>query len=215
MKKYLIFVALIGLVMTTLCGCGPKSVKGADGKEYDSYQSACRNQDFVAAYDWIEKNNGSEEDKDYVFNAEMLYLTSLGTEEASNRIVYLLAEYQIPGLPVLTKKEKTRYYEDDYIGAKQYVEGIARFNKRCDNVLNMAIAQGNMALSKQIIHLYKQDINYDIYYYNGGFIEVTGFSWESKETAQSKYDEAFGEIKEEVVEEVQSTTKESKKKRKK
>ena len=97
MKKNLFLVAIFGLVISTLCSCGSKSVKGADGKEYSSYQEACRHQDFVAAYDWIEKNNGSDDDKDYVFNAEMLYLTSLGTEEASNRIVYLLAEYQIPG----------------------------------------------------------------------------------------------------------------------
>lgn len=88
---------MIGISIATLCSCGSKSVKGADGTEYSSYQEACRHQDFVAAYDWIEKNNGSDDDKDYVFNAEMLYLTSLGTEEASNRIVYLLAEYQIPG----------------------------------------------------------------------------------------------------------------------
>lgn len=101
MTKNRVFVALIGLVVITFSSCGPKSVKGADGKEYDSYQSACRNQDFFAAYDWIEKNNGTEEDKDYVFNAEMLYLTSLGTEEASNRIVYLLAEYQISATPLL------------------------------------------------------------------------------------------------------------------
>ena len=158
MKKVFVIVALIDLVMTSLCGCGPKSVKGADGKEYDNYQSACRNQDFVAAYDWIEKNNGSEEDKDYVFNAEMLYLTSVNTEEASNRIIYLLAEYQIPGTPV-REIENSRYDGELYEGANKYIEGVTRFNKRCDNVIDMAIAQGNENLARKIIPLYKGDIN--------------------------------------------------------
>lgn len=132
MKKRIVMLAIIGFVMTTLIGCSNQSsrsiVIGADGKEYDSYQSACRNQDFVAAYEWIEKNNGSEEDKDYVFNAEMLYLTSLGTEEASNRIVYLLAEYQIPGNVI--NNSTARYVGADgklYEGAKVYINGVKTF----------------------------------------------------------------------------------------
>jgi hypothetical protein len=133
-------------------------VKGADGTEYSSYQEACRHQDFVAAYDWIEKNNGSDDDKDYVFNAEMLYLTSLGTEEASNRIVYLLAEYQIPGNAINNMGDGV-YANARYEGAITYVNGIKRFNKRCDNVLDMAITQKDSDLCKKIINLYKADIN--------------------------------------------------------
>lgn len=201
MKK-IIFWALIGFVMITLSGCGSKTVKGADGKEYDSYQSACRNQDFVAAYDWIEKNNGSEEDKDYVFNAEMLYLTSLGTEEASNRIIYLMAEYQIPGTPIRDGAGNSGYDGELYEEANKYVEGVSRFNKRCDNVVDMAIAQGNIDLAKKIINLYKADIN--VKYNSKDYKDIDfgnpTFNYISKETAQAKLDEAFGE-KEETVEE--------------
>ena len=223
MKSKLMLFAIIGSGLITISSCGPKSVKGADGKEYDSYQSACRNQDFVAAYDWIEKNNGSEEDKDYVFNAEMLYLTSLGTEEASNRIIYLLAEYQIPGTPIRDGAGSYVYDGELYEEANKYVEGVSRFNKRCDNVVDMAIAQGNIDLAKKIINLYKADINVN---YNSkssrdiDFGDPT-FNYISKKTAQAKLDEAFGEEKEEVVEEevveeeVQSTKKDTKKKRRK
>lgn len=194
MKKSLFFVALIGIVMTTLCGCGSKTVKGADGKEYDSYQSACRNQDFVAAYDWIEKNNGSEEDKDYVFNAEMLYLTSLGTEEASNRIIYLLAEYQVPGTPIVESSHYSSYQGDLYQGANQYVEGIARFNKRCDNVIDMAIAQGNEILAKKIINLYKGDINVSDNYKEREYLSIgtPTFFYKSRDNAVRKINKAFG-----------------------
>ena len=175
--------------LLSLCSCGSKSVKGENGVEYESYQEACRHQDFVAAYDWIEKNKGSEEDKDYVFNAEMLYLTSLNTEEASNRIIYLLAEYQIPGTPVHQDgqfDEKAGTYKD----AKKYVEGIKRFNKRCDNVLDMAIAQKNVQLANKILPLYKQDIKYaeSKYRGEGHYIKISKnpFTWDSKNAAEEK-----------------------------
>jgi len=157
MKKTLL-LSMIGFGVATLCSCGSKSVKGADGKEYDSYQAACRNEDFNAAYEWIEKNNGSEEDKDYVFNAEMLFLASQNTEEASNRILYLLSEFQIPGTPVVPGRE---YKGKEYKEAKNYLAGIERFNNRCNNVLDLAIAQGNEKLACAVVALVKK--NYYIY----------------------------------------------------
>ena len=187
--KNLILLALIGFGVATICSCGSKSVKGADGTEYSSYQEACRHQDFVAAYDWIEKNNGSDDDKDYVFNAEMLYLTSLGTEDASNRIVYLLAEYQIPGTPVTESTSHETQWNDDM---KKYIIGVMRFNKRCDNIIDMAISQGNEQLCRKIIPQYKKDIEW----HDGGtWLEFNGLSNVSKETAQAKIDEAFGKQK--------------------
>jgi len=202
MKKF-ILLAIIGVVVATLCSCGSKSVKGADGTEYSSYQEACRHQDFVAAYDWIEKNNGTDDDKDYVFNAEMLYLTSLGTEEASNRIVYLLAEYQIPGYVINNSTPKFITEDRSYEGAKIYINGIKRFNKRCDNVLDMAIAQNNKDLCGKIINIYKADINVKEEN-SGGFFVLNEpiLVYKSKEYAQAKYDEAFG--KEKVTEDEES-----------
>ena len=190
--KNLILLALIGFGVATICSCGSKSVKGADGTEYSSYQEACRHQDFVAAYDWIEKNNGSDDDKDYVFNAEMLYLTSLGTEDASNRIVYLLAEYQIPGIPVTESTSHESQWNDVYRDMKKYILGVMRFNKRCDNIIDMAISQGNEQLCRKIIPQYKKDIEW---YDSGSWLEFNGLSNVSKETAQAKNDEAFGKQK--------------------
>ena len=196
MKKILVLLAMIGISIATLCSCGSKSVKGADGTEYSSYQEACRHQDFVAAYDWIEKNNGSDDDKDYVFNAEMLYLTSLGTEDASNRIVYLLAEYQIPGTPVTEASDTSWWHKGAvYEEEKKYILGIMRFNKRCDNVLDIAISQRNEPLCKKIISLYKSDIKWRD---RGDDFWFHGLSWQSKENAKAKVEAAFSneEIKE-------------------
>lgn len=220
MKKTLL-LAIIGISIATLCSCGSKSVKGADGKEYSSYQEACRHQDFVAAYDWIEKNNGSDDDKDYVFNAEMLYLTSLGTEEASNRIVYLLAEYQISGEVVTEATPNIRNNVEDYDGVlyqntKEYINGVKRFNKRCDNVLDLAITQNNKELAKKIINLYKADINVirdDARWGDLSFGD-TILLYTSKGNATEKYNEAFGNDKEEN-EEVNASENQKKKKRRK
>ena len=188
MKKILVLLAMIGISIATLCSCGSKSVKGADGTEYSSYQEACRHQDFVAAYDWIEKNNGSDDDKDYVFNAEMLYLTSLGTEEASNRIVYLLAEYQIPGTPVKWGVEyhNGKQRED----AEKYVAGLAKFNQRCDNVIDMAIAQGNESLARKIVGFYKEEFRFEEAP-SEEYVFVFQPNWHSKEAAIEKISEAF------------------------
>lgn len=197
MKKNLVFAALLGLVMTTFCGCGNisignKTVKGADGKEYDSYQSACRNLDFVAAYDWIEKNNGSEEDKDYVFNAEMLYLVSQNTEEASNRVLYLLAEYQIPGTPLYPNG----HYTDKYYGpAKEYIEGLSRYNNRCRRVLDLAISQGNETLARKVIELFKQNVDIHADYSDWKSLEISekGYNNSDKDAAKKRLEEAIKE----------------------
>ena len=185
MKKFIFFAAIIGFSVATLCSCGSKStssedeitVTGSDGKVYTNYREACRNCDFDAAYSILEKKREKfekykEEDSndldvdamvknyedgmDYVFNAEMLYLTSQNTEEASNRILYLLAESEIPGTPTTAGRI---YEERDYENAKKYIEGIARFNNRCNSVLDMAIAQKNEKLANGVVKLMKQNVD--------------------------------------------------------
>ena len=154
------------------------TVTGSDGKVYTNYREACRNCDFDAAYSILEKKREKfekykEEDSNdldvdemvknyedgmnYVFNAEMLYLTSQNTEEASNRILYLLAESEIPGTPTTAGGQ---YNSDrDYENAKKYIEGIARFNNRCNSVLDMAIAQKNEKLANGVVKLMKQNVD--------------------------------------------------------
>ena len=220
MKKNIVLLAMIGFGLATLCSCGSKSVKGADGTEYSSYQEACRHQDFVAAYDWIEKNNGTDDDKDYVSNAEMLYLTSLGTDEASNRIIYLLAEYQILGEVVTRTTPNITNNVEDYDGelyqnTKEYINGIKRFNKRCDNVLDLAITQNNKELAKKIINLYKADINVikDDARWGDLWFGDPILLYTSKGNATEKYNKAFGTDKEENVEEVNTSENKKKKRR--
>lgn len=98
MKKNLFLVAIFGLVISTLCGCGIK-VKGADGTEYESYQECCAANDYEAAHKFLAKiqNDDSGEynyrdAKEYVFKKEALFLMSKGDDTAKKRIIYLLKE---------------------------------------------------------------------------------------------------------------------------
>lgn len=189
--KLLTLVVCAMLVMTA-CDGGKKNaeVTGADGTVYSSYQDACRNADFIAAYKIIELTDGTEEDKDYVFNAEMLYLVSQNTEETSNRVLYLLAEYQIPGTPV---SPGAIYVNKDYRSVKKYIEGISRYNNRCNSVLSLAISQGNETLARKVIELFKQNIDVSIEFANIGRIEISekGYNNADKDAAKKRLEEAI------------------------
>ena len=183
-------------VMFLMIACGEAKKKtevtGADGTVYISYQDACRALDFNAAYRFIELNEGTEEDKDYVFNAEMLYLVSQNTEEASNRVLYLLAEYQIPGTPV---SPEAKYGEDAYDDVKKYMEGISRYNNRCNSVLNLAISQGNEILARKVIELFKQNVDVEFEWIGIGAIEISkkGYNNTDKDAAKKRLEEAIKE----------------------
>lgn len=174
------------------CSKAKKSVevKGADGTIYTSYQDACRAQDYNAAYKIIELTDGTEADKDYVFNSEMLYLVSQHTEEASNRVLFLLAEYQIPGLHPSPGSE---YHDEQHKAVKEYMEGVARYNNRCNSVLDLAIAQGDETLSKKIIPLFKPNV--DVLSEGSSYIDIRydGFVEKDKEAAQKRLEKAIKE----------------------
>lgn len=244
MKKNTFFLALSAIVCVLMSSCelissysGEESkfkVEGIDGKTYESYQSACRNQDFEAAHrildlmkkeyedfkrdnklvetklverhvfkrDEYEDDHTNEEKynamvqsymeaENYVFNAEILYLVSLNTEESTNRLFFLLSEYQLSGLPPAANVTYDNYdNKDDCKRVKEYIASIARYNGHCNNALDLAISQGNQPLAKRIIHLFKQNV--DIF--NEGINEIMispkGVNNTDKEAAQKKYNEA-------------------------
>lgn len=192
------------------------TVTGSDGKVYANYREACRNCDFDAAYSILEKNREKfekfkeenkfskkndnkkiydamvrnyEEGMDYVFNAEMLYLTSQNTEEASNRILYLLAEIEIPGIPPAAGK--ISYEKGDYYNLNSYIEGIARFNNKCNNVLNMAIVQKNEKLAHGVVKLMKQNVGVVAEYPDDEVLYVGSKNNTDIDLAKKKLDDAI------------------------
>jgi len=157
-----------------------KSEKGLFGRSYDR-----SNQD---KYDAMV--NHYEDGMNYVFNAEMLFLTSQNTEESSSRILYLLAEYNIPGTPTAPGGW---YERDSYDEAKRYIADISRFNNRCNSVLDMAIAQKNEELARGVVKLIKPNVDV-----SGDWVSLRSLKISSKgvnntdiDLAKKKFDDAL------------------------
>ena len=210
MKKNL-FLAIIGIAIATLCSCGSKimskTIKGENGTEYENYREACRDGDFNAAHkfldrmkeeadDW-ESNQKVQEAEDYIFNNEVNALISQNSEEANTRVIYLLNEIPIEG---------TKPSIGEITSGSAYGESCSRFNIKLNKILEVAISTGNQDIAKKILSMYKEDETISDF-------QVAGYTYDSKEEAQRKYDEAFGEKEEIEEEEIKSTPKGTKKKR--
>ena len=156
---------------------------------YVTYKEACRAQDFEAAR---ESMGSREEDKDFVFNAELLYLVSQNTEEASNRVLNLLAEDIIPPRP---DSLVVFYGSSYYYPMIKYIEGISRHNNRCNNVLNLAISQGNESLARKVVELFKQNVDVDFEYTKSHYIRISdkGYNNTDKDAARKRLEEAIKE----------------------
>ena len=204
MKKVICFVVCC-IAVLAITSCGEKKVVGADGKEYYSVEDACRNHDFEAAYQFVEKYEQDSfwddqkvdrsRHKDYIFNQEMLYLVSLNTPEATNRVIYLLVENNIEGTPVGENQTYSMPIERD--PAKEYIASIIKYNERCNSVLDLAISLGNEELAKKMIDLYKKDV--EILSDKGGLfseeLKTGKYVDTSKQAAKEKLEKAIKEGK--------------------
>lgn len=153
-------------LMLSACGDKKITVKGVNGTEYESYQECCSAQDFQAAHNYLLKMQGNadtkdyDEAEDYVFNAELLYLSSLDIDNTKERILYLIKEFQILGK---RPSDHAVYEKDDYDDVKRYIEGIERFNKRCNSVLDLAIAQGDHQWALKVIKIMEKNVDADVW----------------------------------------------------
>jgi hypothetical protein len=206
--KNVFYYVVCCIAVLAVISCGEKKVVGADGKEYYSVEDACRNHDFEAAYQFAEKFDQSllggvnkkelSRHRDYIFNQEMLYLVSLNTPEATNRVVYLLAEFNIEGTPV--GENQTYFYPVERDPAKEYIASIIKYNERCNSILDLAISLGNEELAKKIIDLYKKDIEILSDYAEGGVfgdeeLKTGKYVETSKQAAKEKLEKAIKEGK--------------------
>ena len=213
MKKNFVLLALIGFVMTTLIGCGNnslggKAIKGENGTEYENYREACRDGDFNAAHKFLDRMKEEADDTDserkveeaeeYIFNYEVNALISQNSDEANLRVIYLLNEIPIEG---------TKPSIGDYKPwGSDYGTSCNRFNIKLNKILEMAISTKNQDIAQKILPLYKEDEIISGH-------NVVGFSTNSQDKAQEKYDEAFGEKEEVEEEEVKKAPQSTKKKR--
>ena len=103
----------------------------------------------------------------------------------------MLAEFPIQETSVSPRGD---YYGEKYISVKKYIDDINRHNKRCSNVLNLAISQGNESLAKRVIKLFKKNV--DVYGdFTGVHIVISSkcYNYNDKEAAMELLDEAIRE----------------------
>ena len=179
MKKNSVLLALIGLAMFTLCGCKP-TVTGKDGQEYTSYQEACRAGDFEAALIFVDKleQETVERDKydryipenierytsarDYVFYAEVQLLMADGSQEASDRIIFLLNSLPQKGTKLPEGHEGTDARTTICDGSSfnkdfaWFCETIYSYNDKCRQIMELCINQKNKYLAEKIVKLVKK-----------------------------------------------------------
>ena len=175
----------------------------------EELSKAIESNDFATAYNLLAKIKETRGTMDYddakeeVVNAEIQYLGVQGTEEANKRLVVLLMEEPIKGTARRegqqlgtdkyvweTEIDNLHYTDDDYA---RYVKSCAKFNSRCLQILEMAVATDNQDLAKRMVNLIKPDAeitskkrgkdSYDIYAH---------YTNHSKDAAQKKYNEHFG-----------------------
>ena len=142
--KFLSFCC-VAVFLLTACGSSSSkneeekiSVTGADGKEYTSYQDACRAGDFEAAHQFLTKLQNSEERRselkeatEYVFKQEALLLISQGDDEAKKRLIYLLNEMEASDKQIRMLMDIATDNNDDRLVLvlwKQLKEGITDEN---------------------------------------------------------------------------------------
>ena len=210
MKKAICFIVCC-IAVLAVTSCGNKSVVGADGKEYTSYQEACRAGDFEAAHKFLDilhdeyleefsdanyYRSFSEKDikekyeaaLKYIFKQEMMYLASDGSKQASDKILYLLTEIPEEGSP---QPDGSKGYavSDIYESGKDhlaYTKYVTNYNVLCNQILDLAISQDNQYLAKKVLQMYKQTImNHE-----DGSTSTTSRSWMDKEKAIAKCKEA-------------------------
>ena len=174
----------------------------------EELSKAIESNDFATAYNLLakikeERGTGEYDDaKKEVVNAEIQYLAVQGTEEANKRLVVLLMEEPINGTArregqQLGTDERDFFTEIDNVGYTDhdygdYVKSCAKFNSRCLQILEMAVATDNQDLAKRMVNLIKPDAeitskkrgkdSYDIYAH---------YTNHSKDAAQKKYEKEY------------------------
>lgn len=98
-----------------------------------------------------------KEGVDYVFDAEALYLCSIGDKTSQDRLSFLMSELKIVGNPI-SDGVYYNYFDLSYSDMKkhkEYISSVSEYNSKCDKLLDLAIANHNLGLASHVILLYK------------------------------------------------------------
>ena len=125
---------------------------------------------------------------DHVYKAEMMYLIEMKDLDANKRLINTLAMMNIIG----DKPSKKVFVEDYYQirKKKNYSIFVTRFNRLCDEILNISILNNNKEMARSVLALYKEDCSAP--YQKEGEKKYYYFdiSTKSKDAALKKFKEA-------------------------
>lgn len=222
--KRVCIISFCCIAVFLLMACGSSSPKdkeekitvtGTDGKEYTSYQEACRTGDFEAAHkfldvlhdNYVDGYGKAHEYDSYqvrdvrekyhaalnaIFKQEMMFLASDGSEHAADKVVYLLTEIPEEGSPHTDGRHHWGDIREDCDDAKEHVtycKWVTNYNSLCTQILDLAISQDNQYLAQKVIKMYKQNVE-NVKDPNDDNYYNVSHTWTDKDKAVAKCKEA-------------------------
>ena len=125
---------------------------------------------------------------DHIYKAEMMYLIEMNDQAANKRLINTLAMMNVIGnKPVVN--ESYSMYTKEY----SYYIFVNRYNRLCDEILNISFLNSNREMARQVLMMYKEDAiprkkNVGS---NGVNYYTFTFSYRSKDAATKKYNDAI------------------------
>ena len=211
MKKNSVLLALIGFAMFTLCGCG-----GKYGTKYETYQDACRENDFEAAHIFLDRlhveygdavknntdfsyglfsddgNNITNAARDYclaaefVYSAELRYLASLDEDMAWTRAVALVKEMPVVGRKLPEGTKHLMTKNGDCYFIDSYQYYVDLRNHQCNLLLELAIDNKNQEIAEKVLKCYCENCVLS----KSPGSNYMYYDIDDLEAAKEKYDEA-------------------------
>lgn len=204
-------VCCLGLMVFIACGEKKSSVIGADGKEYTSYQDACKANDFEAAHVFLDNLYSSYEDAvrentdfngdagnvikgeaasyctaaNYVYSAELRFLANMDEDESWRRALSLVKEMNVVGIKY--PKDKENIWPD---GSCYFIECYQKYielrNRQCDILLDLAIDYKKQDVANNVLRCFCENCKT-----TGGIPSLVYYEKDDIDAAKEKYDEAI------------------------
>ena len=205
--KQIMIISICCFAVTMLSACSGLS----NSKNFGTYQEACRANDYEAAWTFVDEleQEAMERDKydryipdnverytsarDFVFNAEVQVLMDDGSQEASDRIIFLLNSLPQKGKKLPEGHEGTdartsicdqSSFNKDFAW---YCESIYSYNEKCRQILELCIIQKNKYLAEKIVKLVKKRPTSED---TGVYDKVVVYTDEDIDAIKEKYDDA-------------------------
>ena len=209
MKKFVQNIcARVACLLIALSVCSCSCSGGKKSSKPRSYVEAVSANDYVTAHEILDEmlmralqrnttgfcNAEAEltrywDAADHVYKSEMLYLIDLKDNEANRRLVNSLLLMNVIGdKPKGVVKEFNESFR-----CKNYSLFVTRYNRLCDEILDVSIVYNNGEMAKRILGLYKEDCSFvgDKTYASGDMDWFFKFSNDSKNAATKKYNDAI------------------------